>query len=1065
MPYFKTGADLTAALSELPASLTGTYRAFDAFFYAGQYMANYSGTLTPIEHFVQIGAARGYMPNADFDPAFYQSQYADLRGLDAADLLFHYVRFGLNEGRAGNATLAAYNWADYLAAYPDVNTYVTANLSSFGGSATNGAIAHFVKFGAQQGFTLPNTFVQSFNLTYGVDTGAAYTGTSGNDTFNAAEPFANNSVWTLGDAIDGGKGNDTFNVIQTAAIALPVGATVANIETANFMSAGTVTLSTATGFSGLTSLTSQSSGGATITAAGTTALVVTDTDAAGTAQAVAVNGGSAVSVTSLNNILDTITVGGTTAATGAVTVTSTGGKANTNTQGAITVTGGTTVTVTQNAGNAGATGVDTVGGAISVTGNASTTAVTVNQTKSATGADATATAAAVVGYTAGGVTIADKNAASTTAAGTITTVTLNSFGDKAGPAVSTINSGALTTINLSGNAIGAGLTVTNGNLTTPAVTTQALNLNGFTTGAGAGVITLDTDITTLNIASSTAASTIKSLVAAGATTVNISGDAALTLTGQTFTAATAVNVTNSGATILGTALGAGVTFTGGTGAETITLTDGFTKASTLGDGNDSVGIVDTNGDGVLASTATGLVGSVNAGNGDDTVRLSDVTAAAVSLNAAFNTAFTGFEILDVTDATTNADATVNLAGINGVNKVVARATTINADANDQITLNGYATGGTLTLDTAGTGYAFVANVTNAALSATDSFNLVLTNAGQTAFGTVTAAGVETMNISLVDTGTAAATTDAATIQTVTLGANTSLKSLVVSGNNGLTITNSTTSTAITSFDASGVVGNTANDTAANLAVTFASSNSTTTASVTLIGGAGNDTLTGNAAKDTITGGAGGDIVNGGMGQDTINVGTGHDVIQIISDIDATAGKGVQSTTSAPDVVNGFVLASAITTAVDLSSATNFIAAATAGGANTSMLSIDLNKDDAGAGAGTNVAVSIEANVTTATAAQAVGTTYTVSKGILTLGGSGASAVDTLAEWLVEANAVAATDGETIAFVYGGDTYVFAQNGATGDTLVQLVGVAATSLVLASATTTATAGAVIIGDSL
>ena len=142
MAYFATGAALTAALNQLPASLTGTYKAFDAFYYAGQYMVSYTGTLSPIEHFVQIGAARGYKPNADFDPAFYQSKYSDLANLDAADLLFHYVKFGLNEGRAGNATLAAYSWTDYLNAYPDVKANVSANLSSFGGSMTNGAISH-----------------------------------------------------------------------------------------------------------------------------------------------------------------------------------------------------------------------------------------------------------------------------------------------------------------------------------------------------------------------------------------------------------------------------------------------------------------------------------------------------------------------------------------------------------------------------------------------------------------------------------------------------------------------------------------------------------------------------------------------------------------------------------------------------------------------------------------------------------------------------------------------------------------------------------------------------------
>ncbi len=73
-------------------------------------------------------------------------------------------------------------------------------------------------------------------------------------------------------------------------------------------------------------------------------------------------------------------------------------------------------------------------------------------------------------------------------------------------------------------------------------------------------------------------------------------------------------------------------------------------------------------------------------------------------------------------------------------------------------------------------------------------------------------------------------------------------------------------------------------------------------------------------------------------------------------------------------------------------------------------------------------------------------------------------MDTLAEWLTEAAAVAATAGDTLGFVFGGHTYVFAQNGAQ-DVLVQLVGVSATSLVLAAVGTAASAGAVIIGDSL
>jgi Ca2+-binding RTX toxin-like protein len=234
--YFATGAALTAALNALPTSLTGTYKAFDAFYYADKYMGSYTGTLSPIEHFVQVGAARGYKPNADFDPTYYQSKYADLAAFDAADLLFHYVKFGLNEGRPGNATLATYKWADYLAAYPDVAKYVNDNLASFGGSATNGAIAHYVKFGAVQGFTVPgSTPAQSFTLTTGVDTGSKFVGGAGDDTFVAVDTqVASTQTLTSGDSLDGGLGADTLLIAASggAAVAAPLVSTV-GVETLN----------------------------------------------------------------------------------------------------------------------------------------------------------------------------------------------------------------------------------------------------------------------------------------------------------------------------------------------------------------------------------------------------------------------------------------------------------------------------------------------------------------------------------------------------------------------------------------------------------------------------------------------------------------------------------------------------------------------------------------------------------------------------------------------------------------------------------------------------------------
>lgn len=168
--YFSSGTQLSAALAALSPSKVGQFLAFDALFYSNTYMLNGNTTgMTAIEHFVQFGAPAMAMPNPTFDPAFYKQSYADLAGtnFDAADLLYHFMQFGLDEGRVPNATLNATFDADaYLAAYPAVAAYVNANLADFGGSTSNGAIAHYVKFGMAQGFTLPEPAAAgtTFNL-------------------------------------------------------------------------------------------------------------------------------------------------------------------------------------------------------------------------------------------------------------------------------------------------------------------------------------------------------------------------------------------------------------------------------------------------------------------------------------------------------------------------------------------------------------------------------------------------------------------------------------------------------------------------------------------------------------------------------------------------------------------------------------------------------------------------------------------------------------------------------------------------------------------------------------
>jgi len=678
------------------------------------------------------------------------------------------------------------------------------------------------------------------------------TTTDGNDTFNGTD-----TTFTLGDKINGGAGTDTLNYVSAAAIAAaaPVGATLTSIENFNIISGAAITADTSgAAFSGITTLSTtgkSSAGSTTVTAAATTNISATEGDLrpSGTSQLV-INGGKDVTVSSTGVTTNgtaltvatganaEILIGATTAAAGAVNVTSTFKGADNEVAGDIFVKGGTTVTVNQSTTNT-TTNATNVQGAVSVVGTAATTAVTVIQNALAA---ASATGLGRVGKTTGAVDVNDVNAASTTAAGSIATVTLTN----AGAAV--VNSGALTTLNLGGtlNAVNAG---TLGALTTPANRTLALNLTGASQATGTAV-TIDSDITTLNLSGNTTASTLVSLVASGATTINVSGDGKVTLTGNTTGAVTAINVTNTKGAVFGTAIGAAVAFAGGAGDDGVTLSNTFTKAITLGAGNDKV---------TIGGTTVGTGGSVAGGDGTDTLVMTTAQALSLDDNSTFNSKFTSFETLELSSTNTDADV-LDLDGINGVTTVK-----LNAAVTTGFTLSNLASGGTVTLTTDGaTNPALVVGVKSALLGAADVLNLNLNKATLLAAGTVTATNVETVNINVADAATAGG---AAVIHTLTLAA-TSATSVTVTGNNGLTLTN-TNNAKITNFDASGVVANdTVNtagvaattDTAANLAVRFVSANTTGTANVTIKGGAGDDTLSGTVAIDTITGGAGIDTI-------------------------------------------------------------------------------------------------------------------------------------------------------------------------------------------------------------
>ena len=156
-----TTADIQALLSKYKAE---GYEPFNAAAYAAKYLQGNSEEQnafpTPLEHYLKLGAARGYNPLGNsgplfFDAEFYAAKYPALAQsgvTDAGDLFGHFLKFGVAEGRQASAYTNNFDAARYLKDYPEIAAYVNEHLSDFNGSAANGALAHFMKFGQAQGF-------------------------------------------------------------------------------------------------------------------------------------------------------------------------------------------------------------------------------------------------------------------------------------------------------------------------------------------------------------------------------------------------------------------------------------------------------------------------------------------------------------------------------------------------------------------------------------------------------------------------------------------------------------------------------------------------------------------------------------------------------------------------------------------------------------------------------------------------------------------------------------------------------------------------------------------------
>jgi hypothetical protein len=134
-----------------------------------------------------------------------------------------------------------------------------------------------------------STVGATFALTTSIDN---FTGTSGNDTFNAVP--ATGGIATFGslDSINGGGGNDTLIVTSAGALDLSTaaGATVSNIENVTLAAAGTITANVSS-FTGVNELIVSSAAGSVITAGAST-----NVTEAGSIAATSITGGKNVTV-------------------------------------------------------------------------------------------------------------------------------------------------------------------------------------------------------------------------------------------------------------------------------------------------------------------------------------------------------------------------------------------------------------------------------------------------------------------------------------------------------------------------------------------------------------------------------------------------------------------------------------------------------------------------------------------------------------------------------------------------------------------------------------------------
>jgi len=733
------------------------------------------------------------------------------------------------------------------------------------------------------------------------------------------------------------------------------------------------------------------------------------TSSAITANGVLVTGGSTVSIT---NKAATISSGS--ASSQNTNTTQVGSAANVSSSGSLTGTetirnlamapkGDVSIsTKTAFTNSSGYTDVKFGAGAAKVYTNGATTV-------SVTGSNA-------VTVTDLGTTNLVPSSGATAVAGTSKLATVNLAG-LSGATTHTITSDAITTVSLSDTPTAETISIANSG--TLNANSGAINFNVSNVGTSSvRVVLSDATTSTVNVGSAAAASTqyvngsainsgsksYVTLTAAKATAINMNNSLSVDIGDYLATAAKVATVNGAGATgaiaaTIAATPSQGTAFTGGSGNDVVTIkasSDLSANATTAAVTSVNLGAGNDqllNG-GSNSANLTFTGASFNGGDGNDTVAISLITVG----NAA---KFTNFETLglDLASAGT-ADVSI-LGGVTGL--------TLLENSTGTVTYTGATTAQGLTLGktTTNSGGTTSIDFGTAVSGTADAYTLTFAGTGTTSAtatptvvnpGIVKTAGIEALT--LVSGGSGY------TNNTIVLN-DTNARTLTITGSQKATVsfdaatnafgtasTSSTSSSGVSLIDASALTG--------KLALTISGAYlGTAYAGITVKGGSNDDSIT--LAAQT---GTGRYTVDAGAGADTITTSTTAATL--------TGGAGNDSF-----VVTNTVAGSDYATAPVFTTITDFSA-----GDTITM--------------GSTTAVSLK-SVGTANVSTATSLTDALTKAL----GGGSTGITAVA------------NSTAVYFVYGGDTYIVANDTNAGyganDIIVKLAGVTTTDLAYGSST--------------